>query len=162
MAVIKGGVAVVLVPLIGIGSDQVDKATIIEHNLHSYHGEEHKFEYAIALRDRLESLVQEELEENVIYLYLGPNAFSEDSGWYGILSNLAKKGFISLICIDEAHTIEQSGRSFCPEFITAVTNIAMLKKLMPTPVPTIAMRATFRPRPSVFIARCRKTNNYHW
>ena len=130
--------------MIAIGSDQVDKVTIIKLNLHAYHFEEHKFEDAIALRERLESLEEDELEDNVIYIYLGPNAFSEDSGWYKVLCNLAEKGYISLFCIDKAHTIEQSGRSFRPEFITAVTNIAALKKMMINPVPMIAMSANFR------------------
>ena len=106
-----------LVPLIGLEISQVDKVTIPKHNLHAYHFEEHKFDDAMWLKERVKNLSEDKLENNIIYYYLGPDPFSEESGWYKLIVDLTKKGFISLFCIVEAHTIQQSGRYFCPEFI---------------------------------------------
>ena len=48
-----------------------------------------------------------------------------------------------MFCIDEAHYVEQHGRSFRKEFVSAVTSIPKLIALMPHPVPRIAMSASF-------------------
>ena len=115
-----------LVPLIGLGSDQVEKATIPEHNVHAYHCDEHKFEDAIKLRSFLLGLSEEEAKFILIVLYMSPQSFSDrnitnpqtnqtttrKSGWYDLIEVLGTRGHLSLICIDEVHTIHQSGRIF--------------------------------------------------
>ena len=42
VATIRHGIAVILVPLIGLGTDQVEKAIVLEHNAEAYHIDEHK------------------------------------------------------------------------------------------------------------------------
>ena len=37
------GVTLVLVPLHGLGSDQVEKATVPEHRIEAYYVDEHKY-----------------------------------------------------------------------------------------------------------------------
>ena len=42
IGVLRWAVYIYLVPLIGLGSDQVEGATFIDHNLEPYHVDEHK------------------------------------------------------------------------------------------------------------------------
>ena len=55
-----------LVPLIGLGSDQVERATIIEHNVDPYHIDEHKNKDARLLITRLEMMTLPELRHVTI------------------------------------------------------------------------------------------------
>ena len=141
---LRCGVAIMLVPLIGLGSDQVSKACKFEQNIEAYHLDEHRGDDAHALRTRLESIHPVERDNVTVFLFLSPQSLATNSSWFPTIAHLAKKGYISLYCIDEAHCIEQQGRHFRPEFISAVTNIGVLYKMMPKPCPRIAMSATFR------------------
>ena len=49
VSALRGGVTLILVPLHGLGSDQVDKATVPEHGIEAYYINEHKFDNAKAL-----------------------------------------------------------------------------------------------------------------
>ena len=49
----RKGITVNLEPLIGLATDQVDRATITEHNMEGYHCDEHKLEDRKLLMDRL-------------------------------------------------------------------------------------------------------------
>ena len=42
VALIRPKVSLVLVPLLGLGSDQVEKATVHKHNVKAYHVDEHR------------------------------------------------------------------------------------------------------------------------
>ena len=143
-SVIKGGVSLVLVPLHGLGSDQVDKATVEELGVEAYYVDEHRFSNAKALMKRLKSLTLKETKECTIILYVSPTSLNPESDWVHIFADLASDGFISLLAIDEAHSIEQAGRSFRKEFLSAVQLLSALVDLMPRPVPRLAMSATFR------------------
>ena len=61
-----------------------------------------------------------------------------------MIHTLAKRGNISQICIDEAHSVEQSGCNFRPEFVDAVKNIRTFVECSPRHITTIAMSATLR------------------
>jgi len=145
VGLLRKGVAIVLVPLHGLGSDQVEKTNNPAVGLEAYYVDEHKRESATALRKRLLSMTSSEFDENTVILFVSPNAMSEDSKWYKeVFMPLAHKGFISLFCVDEAHHIEQSGRSFRTEFVDACVNGTKLLRCSPTPFPRIAMSASFR------------------
>ena len=45
-SIIRTGVTLVLVPLHGLGSDQVDKATVLDHGVEAYYIDEHKKQHA--------------------------------------------------------------------------------------------------------------------
>ena len=66
-------------PLVGLGSDQVEKATWIEHNVEAYHADEHKKGDATLLIKRLLGMSEEEVGEITVLLYLSPRALSKDS-----------------------------------------------------------------------------------
>ena len=124
IATIRRGVTIVLVPLIGLGSDQVEKATVLDHNVEAYHIDEHKQLDARAVRDRLNHLSVSEANSTTILLFMSPQSLKRDpkrpnAGWYGVIASLARRGLVSLFCIDEAHTVQQCGRNFRPEFVGA-------------------------------------------
>eukprot|EP00984_Skeletonema_dohrnii_P009330 scaffold3571_cov78-Skeletonema_dohrnii-CCMP3373.AAC.2 len=147
IAFIRGGISVNLVPLIGLGCHQVDKASsYAQHNVEAYHVDEHHGDDDKLLRKRLNCMSKEEAKEIAIMLYVSPQKMKANSDWVHQLENLAEKGLISMFCIDEAHYVEQAGRSFRTEFVEAVESIAMLIRKMPSPVPCIAMSATFTER----------------
>ena len=145
VSLIRNGISIVLVPLHGLGSNQVKKANIPEYGVEAHYVDEHKYADADALQRRLLKMTKAELQENTVILFISPNSLGHDSAWYkDVLTKLSKRGAISSICIDKAHSIEQSGRSFRTEFIDEVKNLNKLSSLMPTPVPRIAMSATLR------------------
>eukprot|EP00956_Cyclotella_meneghiniana_P038992 scaffold163785_cov37-Cyclotella_meneghiniana.AAC.2 len=63
VSILRGGVTLVLVPLHGLGSDQVDKATVPEHGIEAYYIDEHKFDNAKSLQDRLDVNSEEKADQ---------------------------------------------------------------------------------------------------
>ena len=143
VSVLRRGITLVLVPLHGLGSDQVDKATVPAHGIEAYYVDEHKFSHAKMLEQRLRAYSEEEADHNSIIIFASPNSLSSGSNWYKLFQELAKDGLIRTVAIDEAHEVEQSGRSFRKEFVVAAKSLDTLIKSMPHPVPRILMSATF-------------------
>ena len=127
--------------MIGLGSDQVERATVIEHNIEPYHVDEHKNKDAWLLITRLEQMTKDKAEHVTIVLFLGPNAMTS-TRWGAVLEELAKQRLVSFFCIDDAHEAGKSGWHFRPEFKKAVKVIPQLIRLMPRPCPRILLSAT--------------------
>ncbi|KAL7449133.1 hypothetical protein ACHAWC_001222 [Mediolabrus comicus] len=144
IAFFRNAISVLLVPLHGLGCHQTDKSSFAEHNVEAYHIDEHHGDDADLLRKRLNCMSMEEAEYVTIMLYISPQKLKADSDWFHILKDLAAKGLISMFCIDEAHYVQQAGRSFRVEFVEAVQSIATLRRKMPTPAPCIAISADCR------------------
>ena len=89
-------------------------------------------------------MTEEEARHRSVILYISPGNLSEGSKWWSTLKKLAMRGRISFFCIDEAHYIEQAGRSFRTEFTDAVRGICKLVDMMETLCPRIAISATYR------------------
>jgi len=99
-AVLRKGVAIIVVPLHGLGSDQVEKANIPDQGIEAYYVDEHKRADACMLRDRLLSLTKYELDHSSIILFVSPNALAADSPWYtDVFMKLAKRGFLSFFAL---------------------------------------------------------------
>jgi hypothetical protein len=64
----------VLVPLHGLGSDQVESAENDDFGVEAYYIDEHRFANAKSLQDRLKHYSNEEAEQNTIILYVSPNS----------------------------------------------------------------------------------------
>jgi superfamily II DNA helicase RecQ len=119
--------------------------------LEAYYVDEHRFSNAKMLQGRLKLYSKQEAEESTILLYVSPNSIHEytDSTrkhrnpWFPIFYSLAKEGVISFLAINEACAVEQAGRSFRREFVDAVLAMKHLFDVMPSPVPRLAMSATF-------------------
>ena len=96
------------------------KSCNANHYIEAYHLDEQTNESARELSKRLNTLHQTEANHCTIFLYVSLRALQLESSWK-LLEKIAKRGYLRLICIDEAHSIEQDGRSFRPEFVSAVT-----------------------------------------
>ncbi len=81
---------------------------------------------------------------------MSPQQLKNESKWYASLLELASRGCISAICIDEEHSTVQNYESFHPKFKTAMhsvdTIVSMARMAMKGTfyyVPILAMSATF-------------------
>ena len=88
VGIIRRAVYIYLAPLIGLGSDQLERATVIEYNLELYHVDENKNEDDRLLISRLEIMTKEEVKHATIKLLLGPNAMTSTK-WGPVLDKLA-------------------------------------------------------------------------
>ena len=112
ISTLRRGISLVMVPLLGLGSDLREKSHGAGTNIESYHVDEHHGEDATMLKRRLSSYDEEEAEDVSIILFISPQALGSKSHWFEFFKGLAKENLISLLCIDEAHAIEQQGRHF--------------------------------------------------
>ena len=137
----RRGISIFLEPLIGLASNQVDRASVPEHSMEACHCDEHKRQDLQLLMDRLCSYNTdgEEAEHVGISLFVGPKSLNSRK-WQTLLETLATIGNIRLVVIDEARFISQSGRHFRPEFKSAVKFLGDLLRMMPQPVPRILLR----------------------
>ena len=138
------GVTLTMVPLVGLGSDQVNKCSNDSNFIEGYHLDEHRGVDAQRLTKRLLSLTPTEAEYTSIFLYASPQSLQVGTQWYHTLMSLAANDLIRLIVVDEAHTVAQDGRDFRPEFTTAVTCLRSIHQKLRSPCNFVAMSATFR------------------
>jgi superfamily II DNA helicase RecQ len=71
-SIVRCGITLVLVPLHGLGSDQVDKATVLDHGVEAYYIDEHKEQNARVLKERLEAYSHEEKDSLSIFIFASP------------------------------------------------------------------------------------------
>ncbi|KAL7529642.1 hypothetical protein ACHAWF_003062 [Thalassiosira exigua] len=116
----------------------------VDKGIEAYHVDEHRTDAdAKLLQARLDGMTQAEIENLSIVLFVNPQKLTANSIWTRLLHKLAARDAISLLCIDEAHTVNLQGRSFRPEFEEAVKTMKSLYDSMPNKCPRVAMSATF-------------------
>ena len=148
VGVVKQGVVVVLVPLLGLGIDQVEKSIIAGHKIEAYHIDEHRGVDATALKNRIEAIDDEEMAITTIMLFISPSSLAKNqlsgkpSPWIQFIQNIVNRGHLSLFCIDEAHYVYQNGRHFRPNFLTAIDSIKTMVESSVICTPMIAMSDT--------------------
>ena len=109
-AVMLRGVTVVMVPLIGLGSDQVNTAMKLEHGGEVYHIDENKSSDFIALMDRLLSITKRDNRTvNSVVLYCSPQLLEPGGMFVRCLKKLARGDIITSVWIDESHCIHRDG-----------------------------------------------------
>jgi len=138
------GITVTMVPLVGLGSDQVNKCSNPDNFIEGYHLDEHRGRDGGILRKRLLSVSEYEADNVSIFLYASPQSLQVGSDWYHTLMTVSAKNLIRLIVIDEAHSVARDGRDFRPAFKTAVSALRNISDNLPTPCNFLAMSATFR------------------
>jgi superfamily II DNA helicase RecQ len=137
------GVAVTLVPLVGLGSNQVTKSCNVANCVKASYIDEHHRKDAEKLCYCLDTMTEGQADYVTIFLYISPQSLQMDSPWYGVLRCIASKDFHCLVCIDEAYTVHQDDY-FCPEFQTAEGTIQHRHGLLTIECSIIVMSATFR------------------
>jgi len=134
------GVAIVVVPLLTVGTDQTRSARRHKNGSRAYHvdGLEHEGKsQLIALLDSLESRVNAG-----IILYVSPAAL-DGTTWAPVVKSLFRRGIVSLAVVDEAHMAVIDGRYFRPEFKKLKSSLWALAVQSPKPVARLTMTATF-------------------
>jgi superfamily II DNA helicase RecQ len=147
MATMLRGVTVCLVPLLGLGSSQAAKSRSRNHRVESYHVDEFRDQDFDLLSERMS--MYSSTESSSIIVYISPQNLRPGSKWYRLLSNIAAAGFLSSVCIDEAHAAVEQCESFRPEFKDAIKSLKQLLAISKLhhpdiDIPLLVMSATFR------------------
>lgn len=88
MATILRGVTIVMVPLIGLGSNQISKTKRPELGVEAYHSDEFRDDSASKLTERLESHNPD--NDTSIIICISPQNLRLTTKWYNKLASLAK------------------------------------------------------------------------
>jgi hypothetical protein len=126
IATLLRGITIVLVPLIGLGSDQVTKSINLSHRVESYHVDENKEASFTLLRKRLLSIPPRVRQTSSIILFCSPQSLLKNTAYNKLLRSLASKQLITTIVCDEAHTIPHDGVTFRPEFQEAIKELVSI------------------------------------
>jgi superfamily II DNA helicase RecQ len=113
---IQTSVTVTMVPLVGLGSNQVKNRSNDNNLIKACHLDEHHGNDNKALRNWLMLLSDEEADHVSIFLYASPQSLQVGKFWHQCLSTITSHDMIRLIVIDVAHCVAQDGRHFYPEF----------------------------------------------
>jgi hypothetical protein len=122
IGLLQTGVTLLMVPLVGLGSDQVNKKSNNDNLIEAYHLNKHRGVDGKALRVHLLSLNKQEANHVSIFLYASPQSLQVGTFWYQCLLTLLSCNMV-LIVIDEAHTVTQDGRSFRLELQSAMESL---------------------------------------
>ena len=94
-----------------------------DKNIEAYHIDKHHNQDCTLIKNRLKHVTQEEMNNLPIICFVSPQSLeSPTSPWMPILNGLVDKEYVSMLCIEEAHTIEQHGRLFCPDLLLQPRN----------------------------------------
>lgn len=141
------GFTIILVPLIGLGSDQVSKNFLRRKRVEAYHLDEFKGEDYQLIKQVMLKMIggsQTSKPSKCILLYASPNALKDGSRYNDLFIKMVENGLLSLFCIDEAHSVVMQGREFRKEFQHAISNISIIIKRSRVKVPIIVMTGSLR------------------
>ncbi|KAL7524381.1 hypothetical protein ACHAXR_000554, partial [Thalassiosira sp. AJA248-18] len=142
------GVTIVMVPLIGLGSDQVNKSFRLKEGVEAYHVDENRGEDFMLLARRLMSMkTVEGRSANSIILYCSPQSLSPTGTFSHVLKKLASRNLITSVFVDEAHSIHRegfNGSNFRPEFDAAFSNLLSIVDSQQKTPNVAVMSATLR------------------
>lgn len=128
-AIVKGGTAIVISPLIALMKNQVDQMNAVGVNAQFLNSTLSKAEMTKVKKDVLSGEVK--------LLYVAPESLTKEEN----LSFL-QKASISFVAIDEAHCISEWGHDFRPEYRKIRSIIENIDPLLPI----IALTATATPK----------------
>lgn len=127
-AVVLGGTAIVISPLIALMKNQVDQLTALGVNA--------QFLNSTLSKAEITKVKKETLNGNIKLLYVAPESLTKEEN-----INFLKNANISFVAIDEAHCISEWGHDFRPEYRKIKTIIDMIGNF-----PIIALTATATPK----------------
>ena len=137
-ALLKGGLTIVVTPLISLMEDQV------AHLRHR--GIRAGTIHAGMNREEVGTMLDNCILGDYRFLYLSPERLESEQ----FLAKLPYMHHITMICVDEAHCISQWGYDFRPSYLS----IARLRHAIPYHVPILALTATATPKVAADIQRC--------
>jgi superfamily II DNA helicase RecQ len=136
------GISLVVVPLLGLGCDQVAKAQRPGSKVESYHLDKNCGEDQLAIQQRLLSIAY--LRVQYIILFASPQSLKEGSVWAPLLKKLDERKLFTLLVCDEAHIVPLHGRSsFCREFVEMCKGILKYIFNLNSSLRVLAMSASF-------------------
>ena len=115
--------------VLGLGGDQIDKTIVSDHNVEPYHIDEHRGYDAKALRGRIDAMDDKEMDNATIMLFVSPAslAVSKNLGkslrWILFIPQIVERAHMSFFYLNKAHFVQQNGRHFRLDFLTAVDDI---------------------------------------
>ena len=130
MATALRGITIDMVPLLGLGCDQVSKSKCINKRFEAYHVDEFRDKDYEKLIRRLKTYRPS--DKTSILIIISPQELNPSSRWYKLFVTLAVRGFISAFCVDEAHSTVENYDSFRPEFkqgISSMNNLIAISKI---------------------------------
>jgi hypothetical protein len=127
MATMLRGVTICLVPLLGLESSQASKSRSVKHRVEGYHIDEYCDQDFNLLSRQMR--LYSRAERSSIIVYISPQKLKQGSRWCRLLNDMAAAGYISSICIDEAHATVEQCESFHPEFKDAINSIKYLQPI---------------------------------
>lgn len=123
------GICLVITPLISLMKDQVRQLQA--------RGIKAELIYSGMMRDDIQRVLDNCILGNYKFLYLSPERLATET----FQAKLQYMRHICMICVDEAHCVSQWGYDFRPSYL----QIAELRRLIPYPVPILALTATATP-----------------
>ena len=141
------GIALVIEPLLAVGADQRNSAhKACERwggsGIIPIHLDELSDEDSEILAKRLNGLKKR--RQATVVLWASPQSLKKEI-WSGVLDHLFSMGLISLVGVDEAHSVPAS-RFYRPEFADLEQTLIRKMASSPRPVSFVSMTATFNRR----------------
>ena len=128
-ALAKGGLCLVVTPLISLMEDQVSQLRMRGIKAETIH--------TGMMRDDIVRILDNCILGDYRFLYISPERLESEL----FLAKLPYMRNLSMICVDEAHCVSQWGYDFRPSYL----KIAALRHRIPYPVPLLALTATATP-----------------
>ena len=139
---VRGGVALVLVPLLSVGSDQVRAARELYEgtNVECFHLDGLDDSYKLRLQSFLNGI--QSRDAHSIVMYCSPKILA-DKSWVPVFDRLWRLGLVRFACLDEGHKALTT--AYRPEFLNLKDSFFAKVALLPAgvKVPFIVMTATF-------------------
>ena len=127
-AIIQGGTAIVISPLIALMKNQVDQMNAV--GIHA------RFLNSTLSRSEMTKVKKDTLSGDVKLLYVAPESLTKEEN-----VKFLHQSTISFIAIDEAHCISEWGHDFRPEYRRIKSIVSQLGD-----IPMIALTATATPK----------------
>ena len=119
--ILLGGVSLSIIPVVGLGAEQAERARNTEKGVDAYHLDQ----LSGPMVQRVKTMLKEAKvgDRRSIFLFCSPQALRPGSAWGAVISDLLDRGVLRLVMVDEFHLVPEWGRYFRSEFAELKDNI---------------------------------------